>query len=211
MPAAPGDRGPRDTGAVTVCRIDHLLLPRSEAAAGGRTRVIAIDGPSGSGTSSLAARIADAGGGIPVLHMDDIYPGWDGLADAPGLLVDGVLTPLHDGRPGTYRRWDWDRGVWAESHRVPESEVLIVEGVGSGALACAPYVAMLIWIEAPRQVRMARGIERDGETYRPHWERWALQEAALFAADRTCERADVHIDGDPSEAHDPGREVVRLV
>ena len=32
---------------------------------------------------------------------------------------------------------------------------------------------------------------RDGEAYRPHWQRWAAQERALYAADRTRESADV--------------------
>ncbi len=41
---------------------------------------------------------------------------------------------------------------------------------------------------------MSRGIARDGEAYRPHWERWAEQEARLYAADRTRERADLVID-----------------
>jgi hypothetical protein len=34
-------------------------------------------------------------------------------------------------------------------------------------------------------------MERDGATYAPHWARWAAQERAHFAADRTRERADV--------------------
>jgi hypothetical protein len=49
-------------------------------------------------------------------------------------------------------------------------------------------------VEAEREVRFTRGIDRDGEAYRPHWERWARQEEALFAADRTRDRADVVLD-----------------
>lgn len=200
---------------VPVQPLDDILAAlRGRTPRAGRTRVLAIDGPSGSGKTSLAALLADAaartGDPVPVVHLDDIYPGWDGLAEAPGILVDGVLRPLHEGRPAAYRRWDWDRGDWAERHPVRAGDALIVEGVGSGALACAPYLAMLAWVEAPRDVRMRRGIERDGETYRPHWERWATQELAMFAADRTRERADVRIDGDASEPYDRAREVVRL-
>ena len=173
--------------------------------------MLAIDGPSGSGKTCLAAQIADiAETQLGVIHMDDIFPGWDGLAQAPGLLVDQVLKPLHDGLPAAYHRWDWEADQWAERHPVPESEVLIIEGVGSGALACASYLAMLVWIEASRDVRMERGLERDGEAYRPHWERWARQEAAMFADDRTRERADVRVDGNPAEPHDRDREVVLL-
>jgi hypothetical protein len=39
-------------------------------------------------------------------------------------------------------------------------------------------------------VRFARAIARDGETYRPHWRRWADQEVRLFQRERTRGRAD---------------------
>lgn len=172
--------------------------------------MLAIDGPSGSGKTSLAERLAARRADLPVLHMDDIYPGWDGLAQSTGLLADGVLRPLHDGRPAAYRRWDWEGDVWAERHPVPPTDNLVVEGVGSGGLAGAAYLAMLLWVDAPRDVRMARGIERDGEAFRPHWERWAAQEVTLFAEERTRERADLRIDGAPSLGHDPDTQVVVL-
>jgi hypothetical protein len=37
--------------------------------------------------------------------------------------------------------------------------------------------------------------QRDGEDFRPLWERWMAQEAAFFAADDTRSRADVVVDG----------------
>ncbi|MBA3907794.1 MAG: hypothetical protein H0X35_14075 [Pseudonocardiales bacterium] len=40
-------------------------------------------------------------------------------------------------------------------------------------------------------MRYRRAIERDGATYASHWDRWATQEWAHFAADRTRDRADV--------------------
>jgi uridine kinase len=52
-------------------------------------------------------------------------------------------------------------------------------------------VAVRVWVEAATDVRMARGIDRDGEAFRPHWQRWAAQERELFGADRTRERADL--------------------
>ncbi|MEZ5202197.1 MAG: hypothetical protein R2742_13215 [Micropruina glycogenica] len=50
-------------------------------------------------------------------------------------------------------------------------------------------------VEAATDVRMARGLERDGEAFRPHWQRWAAQERELFGADHTRDRADliVHV------------------
>lgn len=172
-----------------------------------RTRVVAIDGPAGSGKTTLAARLAgllDA----PVVHMDDLFPGWDGLAEAAGKLVDWVLEPLANGRHAVYRRYDWDEGAYAERVAVPESEILIVEGCASGSTAAAPYLSILLWIDAPHDVRMARGLARDGETFAPHWERWAAQENVLFRTERTRERADLVIDGDPHVRHDTETELV---
>lgn len=160
----------------------------------GTVRVAAIDGPAGSGKTTLAGRLAavlDA----PVIHMDDLYPGWDGLAAAPGKLREWVLEPLAAHRQARYRRYDWEAGAYAEWVDVPSADTLIVEGCGSGARAAAPYLSLLVWVEAPYGVRMARGIGRDGESFRPHWERWAVQERALFASERTAERADVRVDG----------------
>ena len=100
-----------------------------------------------------------------------------------------------------------ERGI---AHEVRPAPVLLVEGVGSGALVCEPYLSSLVWVEAGRDERRRRGLERDGETYRPHWERWAHQEAAHFAAEATACRADVRVDGAPTAPHDPARELVLL-
>lgn len=164
---------------------------RARPPAAGGTRVVALDGPSGSGKTTLAADLASVLDGAPVVHMDDLYPGWDGLEDSVPRLVEWVLEPLSRAEPARYRRWDWAGGAYAETHEVAGSDVLVVEGVGCGARACAPYLSLLVWVEAPHDVRFARGMDRDGDGYRPHWERWARQEVAHFGAEGTRDRADV--------------------
>lgn len=175
--------------AEQACR--RLIARISQRASTG-LRIIAVDGPSGSGKTSFA----DALHGIlqdvaPVVHMDDIYPGWDGLAQAPGLVREWILEPLAAGREGRFRRWDWINHRRAEEIVVPRREWIIIEGVASGARSAAPYLSGLAWITAEPQTRMRRGIERDGEAYRPHWEAWATQEASHFAIDQTPNRADL--------------------
>jgi hypothetical protein len=160
----------------------------------GDVRLVAVDGPSGSGKSTLGAAIG-ATLSARVLHMDDIYPGWDGLAEAVPLVTRQVLEPLTAGEPAAYRRWDWVRSRWSSRLvPVPEAPVLVLEGVGSSVLPAGDYATVCVWVEAEREVRFARGIARDGEAYRPYWERWARQEEALFTADRTRDRADVVLD-----------------
>ncbi|WP_344950724.1 (d)CMP kinase [Sphaerisporangium flaviroseum] len=159
----------------------------------GATRVIAVDGPSGSGKTTMGRALAgelDAA----LIHMDDLYPGWDGLRDGVDRLVEWILRPLAGGEAARWRRYDWTLGAYAEWREVPPSKVVVVEGVGTGAVAARPYTSFLVWMEAPVSVRRARALSRDGETYRPHWERWARQEQAYFAADRVRDRADAIID-----------------
>lgn len=181
-----------------------------------RPVAIAIDGPSGSGKTSLADALAaelagsNPTGEVRVLHMDDIYPGWDGLDQAPALLLDWVLKPLRQHAPAPtdtdtdtdtgagpirWRRYDWIAGRYAEWHCWPVPTVLIVEGVGSGAAVAADHLDLLVWVSAPQPVRYQRGIERDGDAYAPHWRRWQRQEDVMFARDRTPDRADFQVDG----------------
>jgi uridine kinase len=176
----------------------------------GTTRLVCVDGPSGSGKTSLAGRLTAALGHPPLLHMDDLYPGWDGLADAVPLLHDWIVAPLASGLPARYRRYDWDRGEYAEEHDLGVPPLLVVEGVAAGARIVAARSVLLVWVEAPQDERFRRGIARDGEAYCPQWERWAQQEQLHFAAEGTRGRADVRVDGAPTVPHDPDREIVLL-
>ena len=166
----------------------------------GTTTVVAIDGLSGSGKSSLADAVArhfEA----PIVHMDDLYPGWDGLAVAVDLVTTQVLEPLARGERAAYRRWDWHRSRWAETVPVPDAPVLVLEGCGCSVRPAGDYAAVRVWVEAAAEVRKDRGIARDGAAYAPHWDRWMAQERALFAADGTRERAHLVIDTTPTAAN----------
>jgi uridine kinase len=159
-----------------------------------RPYVIGVDGPSGAGKSDLAARLATALDGA-VLRMDDLYPGWRGLEASVPRVVAWALAPLRAGRPGRWRRYDWVRERYAEWHELPTRPVVVVEGVGAGARACAPYLDLLLWLEAPEPERYRRAMLRDGVGYRPHWRGWAAAERAHHGREGTRERADVVLAG----------------
>lgn len=163
----------------------------------GSTKVVAIDGPSGAGKTDFAGALAARLPAAQLLHMDDLYPGWKGLEQAVADLHDHVLAPLARGERAAYRRWDWKHDRYAEWRDLPAANLLLVEGVGSGARPGAALESVLIWLDADRRTRFRRGIERDGRAYLPHWLRWAAQEDALFAHDGTRARADLIINTDP--------------
>lgn len=179
---------PADAGDVArVVAAARAATPRA-----GGVRVVAIDGPSGSGKTTLAFGVSQELGCL-VAHMDQIFPGWDGLAAAVPLLTTQVLEPLARGEQAAYRVWDWDHDRWGSTITLPAHDFLVVEGCGCSVGDAGAYAALRVWMEAPRATRLARGLERDGEAFAPHWQRWADQEDALYAADRTRERADLII------------------
>lgn len=171
-----------------------LLTIRKVQPRCGTTKAVAIDGPSGAGKTDFANALAEQSPGAQILQMDDLYPGWDGLDQAVTDLHDQILAPLARGERAEYRRWDWRHDRYAGWHSLPATSLLLVEGVGSGAAPGSDFESALIWLEADRDVRFRRAIERDGESYLPHWQRWSAQEEALFALDRTRSRADLIID-----------------
>ncbi len=162
----------------------------------GRTRLVCIDGPAGSGKTTLAGRLADAlGPDVAVVHVEDLYAGWT-LTGAVARLCAGVLRPIAEGRPGAHSRYDWHAGRFAaEPAAVPAAAVLLVEGCGSSPRVLDPWTTLRIWVEAPEPLRTERGLARDGEHLAEEWRRWQRVEAAEFAAQDTRARADVLLDG----------------
>lgn len=175
-------------------RYDDLarLIDR-RAPACGTTKVIAVDGPSGAGKTDFATGLG-AALGSPVLHLEDIYPGWSGLDRTPALVVDGVLASLALGEPGAVARWDWENGRPSTKIRFAPTSLLILDGVGSGARVCRPFLSFLIWLDAPLSTRKSRALARDGDTYAPFWDMWAAQERAMFTSDGIKAAADVVVD-----------------
>lgn len=185
--------GHEDAAGVVV----PLLLSRASRL--GPVRVVALDGPAGSGKTTLAGAVAlrcvTAGVRAHVLHMDDLYAGWSGLeGDLWPRLAAQVLEPLRRGRPGRYQRYDWHLGAFDDWVDVPVPDVLVLEGCGAGRRAGACDTGVLAWVEADDTTRLARGLARDGADARPHWERWMRDEAAHFAREGTRGRADLRVD-----------------
>jgi uridine kinase len=164
----------------------------------GAGRLVCIDGPAGSGKSTLATALASAAPHGVVVQTDEMLQGWRGL---PGLAraVESLLRPLASGRPGRWTRWDWAADDWAETQVVPPVPLLVLEGTGCWSPQVADLVTVLVWVEAPSDVRLDRGMARDGEHMRPQWEQWRLDEEELHGRLRTRDHADLVVDtADPA-------------
>src|ERR1019366_1809271 len=130
-----------DGGMEALLASIALAPPRA-----GATRVIAIDGRSGAGKSTLAGALAGRLG-APLVSLEDLYGGWDGLEHGVPLLRSAVLVALAAGRAASVPRYDWHAAAWSEPWTLEPPELLIVEGVGVGAQELAPYTSLLVWLE----------------------------------------------------------------
>ena len=178
LPPTDKDRMPLDTST-----INDAALPL----------IISIDGRSGSGKTQLADMLnfsfTAEHFAVRVLNLDSIYPGWDGLAEGTKTWQK-ISRNLRKGKTASYREWDWHADAPGPKHTIDPTQetVIICEGVGAIAGTCDVRIV----VKAPDELRYRRAIDRDGETYRPHWERWAAQEEALFAAySATYAQADI--------------------
>ena len=173
-----------DAAAARV--VQHALSRPPTLGAG---RLVCVDGPAGSGKTTLAGAIADRTA-AQVVHLDELYGGWDGLlwvaAD-----VERMLRPLASGQSGWWQRYDWAAARYVEWHHVRPGGLLVVEGVGAGSRSWSDLTTTLVHVEAPRGLRLRRGLERDGVEQAEHWRRFIVQEDRLLTRERTRARADV--------------------
>ncbi|CAL8977312.1 hypothetical protein PROP_02163 [Propionicimonas sp. T2.31MG-18] len=170
--------------------VDELLGRLAEG-----SRLVLIDGPSGSGKSTLATllhqRASQAEPATRLVRLDDVYPGWDGLADGAREVAEDLVAPLAAGRAGRYRRYDWAAGMKTDAIEIEPGVPVIVEGVGALHPLSTPLASGRAWVTAAPRERRRRALNRDGDTYRPHWDRWAAQETAFYADTRPAARADL--------------------
>lgn len=168
--------------------------PRDSAIPG--AVIIALDGRSGAGKTTVSREIIRRNPRVQLLQIEDFYQGWSGLAGGPERLVDQVLRPWQLGRVARARVWDWERVGWHREVRnlqMSSAGLILIEGVGSGALEIDPFLSAIVWLEAPVPLRFDRAMRREAETFRPFWAMWAQQEEVLLRKSRTPERADLLI------------------
>lgn len=160
------------------------------------TPIILIDGRAGSGKSTLAAMLQNQlfkdGESLPrLIHMDDLYEGWDGLQAGVDYLQRLILSPVSARKKATWQEFNWSAGMRVRWREFEGQTPLIVEGCGSISRLAAQAAQVKIWVEADDQVRYQRWLEREGSE--ENFGRWAAQEVEFYARELSPELADVTV------------------
>jgi hypothetical protein len=186
----------------------------------GRPVVVAVDGRSNSGKTTLAARLVRTVPRAVVIHTDDIA--WEhsrfGWAD---LLTDGILVPVHQGRAVSYRPPRWVEYGREGSIEVPaDCPLLVVEGDGAGQREVAHLIDVLIWVQSDEREAEQRRLARDRKPDAIDMSNfpldgkpldhggWMAEEIPFNTAQRTWERAEIVVCGTPEIPYDPVTEIV---
>src|SRR3954470_19740915 len=175
-----------------------------------RPPIVAIDGRSAGGKSTLAARLQAALAGAAVVHTDDIA-WWHSMFDWSQEMRAGVLEPLHRGQHVDYRPPGWESHGRLGAVSVPATaSLVIIEGVGAGRRETADLIDAIAWVQTDLEVTRRRDADRvlRGETSAELVERWMQQEVPFLERQRPWERSFMTVAGASDVVHEPSSEVV---
>jgi uridine kinase len=151
--------------------------------------LVGIGGHGAAGKTTLARSIPDA----VVVGTDEF---WNGREFELSRLRREVLDRLVAGEPAEFASFDWVAQERRGRRTVLPTGVVVVEGVCALHRMFRDDYQLRIWVDAPRDVRLARGIARDGESARATWEEiWMPLEDRYVAADDPVAAADLIVDG----------------
>lgn len=156
-------------------------------------KIVAVDGCGGAGKSTYADALCTAWPGSTVIHTDD-FASWDCPLDWWPRLVSEVLVPLSRGNSARFQKFDWVARQLSEWQTVATSR-LILEGVSSSRREFRPFLAYSIWIDTPRELRLRRGLDRDGEAMLLQWEEWMAAEDGYMADHQPLQNANLILSG----------------
>ena len=182
----------------SVVGIGELGEQVRRAAGAARPAVVAVNGHSSSGKSTLAPRLAAVLPDAAVLHTDDLA--WNhGVFSWDALLRDDVLPEVRAGRPVSYRPPGWVAHQRDGSVELPGGlQFLVLEGVGASQPSVADLLDVVLWVETDEPTRLARDLVRvleNGEMPPEDYTSWMAEENAYVTAARPWEHATFVVNG----------------
>ena len=157
--------------------------------------LIALDGRSGSGKSSVAKIIANKFGAT-LIESDDFYCGrenstWASCSPEEKVaqcidwrrLRAEVLIPLLEGKTAHYHPFDFKTGAKFAQHSVTlqPANIIILDGAYSARPELSDLIELKILVESADEIRRNRLLNREGITFMEEWHSiWDVAEEYYF-------------------------------
>ncbi len=178
-------------------QLDHAIQRIREIQANkGKPMLIAIDGRSGVGKSTVANQLATGLNGV-VIKGDDFFSGgtdsdWKNRTppEKVDLVIDWrrlrkeAIEPLLAGRTASWHPFDWTtwQGLAIDDIKTKSADFILLDGIYSNRPEYSDLVDLSILVEAPEDERLTRLIKRETVEYMENWHRiWDVAEDYYFA------------------------------
>jgi uridine kinase len=156
--------------------------------------LLAIDGPAGAGKTTYAAKLEaelSANATVKVIHMDDLYNGWENpLNNALSEILDRVTTAHLAGREFVIKKFNWELMQFDREESISPTDYLIIEGVGAAQQIVRDSGATTYWLDIEPEIGLRRVLERDGVHIEAHMRQWQVEQDKHFARDETRENCE---------------------
>ncbi len=156
--------------------------------------LLAIDGPAGAGKTTFAAQLEAellVNGTVRVIHMDDLYNGWDNALSNPlSEILDRISTAHIAGREFVIKIFNWHIMQFDREEIVTPTEYLIIEGVGAAQQIVRETGATTYWLDIEPEVGLQRVLARDGAHIEVQMRQWQVDQDKHFARDETRENCE---------------------
>lgn len=156
--------------------------------------LLAIDGPAGAGKTTLAAKLAaelSLHSTVRVIHMDDLYDGWDNaLSNALSEILDRISTAHLAERECVIKIFNWHTMAFDREERVVPTDYLIIEGVGAAQQIVREAGATTYWLDIEPEIGLRRVLDRDGAHIVVQMRQWQVDQDKHFARDETRENCE---------------------
>ena len=163
-----------------------------------KTRIVAIDGCGGAGKTTFAVSLAGTLENCPVIHTDD-FASWNHPIDWYPRLIEQVLEPLRHNQVAHFQKFDWQANQLGQWEILEPCNVVILEGVSASRSEFRRYLSFSIYIHTDRELRLRRGIARDGEEILPLWQEWMAEEDEYVLRDQPQKYADLVLSGNTED------------
>ena len=165
--------------------------------------VIAIDGPAGSGKTTLSKQLAADFADVEIIHIDDLYQGWSDAFSArlAASVISQILVPISKRIDFSYEIYDWRSNKFHKSKVIPKNKIYILDGVSAGQSQFRPYISKIIWLEISDEIGLSRVLQRDGADILSPMQEFQRAQKLHFTSDLTENAADFHYEGVPKSTN----------